>query len=91
MSTIKIEHHPSEEKLKKAGIRTWPIWTKEESEFDWYYDSQETCYFLEGEVIVTPEDGQPVEIRQGDLVVFPAGMHCAWNVKKAVKKHYHFE
>ncbi|MBN2091594.1 cupin domain-containing protein [candidate division KSB1 bacterium] len=91
MNAIKIDHHPGEETLQKAGIRTWPIWTKEESEFDWYYDSQETCYFLEGDVTVTPKDGEPVEIHKGDLVIFPVGMSCTWKVKKAVRKHYQFE
>lgn len=90
MSEIKIEHNPSEEKLKSMGIRKWPVWTKEVSEFPWTYDEQETCYFLEGDVVVTPEGGKPVEIGRGDLVTFPKGMSCTWNIRKDVKKHYRF-
>ncbi len=30
------------------------------SEFPWTYDEPETCYFLEGEVTVTGEDGEVV-------------------------------
>ena len=39
---------------------------------------------------VTPEGGTPVQFGAGDLVVFPAGMDCRWDVKKAVRKHYRF-
>jgi uncharacterized cupin superfamily protein len=42
---------------------------------------------LEGEVTVTSEGGEPVTFGAGDLVVFPAGMECRWDVQKAVRKH----
>ncbi|KOR36470.1 MULTISPECIES: cupin domain-containing protein [Planktothricoides] len=87
---IQIEHKPSEEKLKKLEIFSWPIWKKEVSEFPWTYDMRETCYFLEGDVVVTPDRGTPVEMGKGDLVTFPAGMSCTWKIRKAVKKHYSF-
>ena len=45
---------------------------------------------LEGEVTVTQEGGKPVDLRAGDLVTFPAGMNCRWEVHKAVRKHYRF-
>jgi uncharacterized protein len=88
--TIKIEHQPSQENLEKLGVFTWPIWTKEKSEFPWTYDESETCYFLEGDVIVTPKNGQPVQVGKGDLVTFPSGMSCTWKVNIPVRKHYQF-
>lgn len=91
MAEIKVVHKPDDGQLKKLGVRGWPIWEKEESEFPWSYDTSETCFFLEGDVIVTPTGGSPVQIGKGDLVVFPVGMSCTWNVRKAVKKHYKFE
>ncbi len=91
MSEIKIEHDASDERLKDLGISSWPTWTKEASEFPWQYDAQETCYLLEGDVVVTPEGGDPVEIKKGDLVTFPRGMKCRWKIGKAVRKHYKFE
>jgi uncharacterized cupin superfamily protein len=90
MSEIKVERNPSEERLGELGVAGWPIWTKEESTFPWSYDSSETCYFLEGEVTVTPDGGQPVQVGKGDLVTFPAGMSCTWEIRGAVKKHYTF-
>ncbi len=88
MGEIKIEHNPDEENLKKLGVFNWSVWTKEASEFPWTYDDKETCYFLEGDVVVVPDGGTPVEIGKGDLVTFPAGMSCTWKIRKDVKKHY---
>jgi uncharacterized cupin superfamily protein len=90
MNEIKVEHSPGEERLARDAVRSWPIWEKEESEFPWHYDEPETCYLLEGDVVVTPAGGKPVCFGKGDLVTFPAGMSCTWKVCKAVRKHYRF-
>jgi len=90
MSTIRVEHDPRPERLEELGVITWPIWTKEVSSFPWSYDESETCFFLEGEVVVTPDGGEPVAMGPGDLVTFPSGMSCTWQVKKPVRKHYRF-
>ena len=91
MGEIKIEREPSDDRLDSLGVKEWPIWTKETSEFPWTYDSSETCYFLEGSVVVTTEDGQEVSCGKGDLVTFPSGMSCTWKVLSPVRKHYTFE
>ena len=90
MKQIKIERNASEKRLEELGVPDWPIWTKEASEFPWRYDAEETCYFLEGDVVVTPDGGEPVQMGQGDLVTFPTGMSCTWRIGKDVKKHYQF-
>ena len=87
---ITVEHQPSDDRLQELGVKGWPIWTKEVSQFPWTYDSSETCYFLAGQVTVTPEEGEAVPMGQGDLVTFPAGMACTWNITEAVEKHYSF-
>ncbi|NSW95557.1 MAG: cupin domain-containing protein [Bacteroidales bacterium] len=81
---------PTEERLNQLNVKDWPVWEKEESEFPWYYDEPEMCYILEGDVTVTPENGHPVNFGKGDLVSFPEGLRCTWNIKKAVRKHYKF-
>ncbi len=86
---IKVEK-PSPEKLEQLGVKSWPIWEKEVSEFPWYYDDKETCLILEGQVVVTPKEGQPVEINAGDFVEFPQGLSCTWDIKKNLRKHYRF-
>ncbi len=36
----------------------------------------------------TPRNGQ--QVGKGDLVTFPEGMGCTWEVHEAIKKHYKF-
>lgn len=91
MHRIQVEHNPDEQRLNSLGVRQWPTWEKEVSVFPWHYDSTETCFLLEGEVIVTPEEGEPVRFGKGDLVTLPQGLSCTWDIRKAVRKHYSFD
>ena len=87
---IHIEHNPSEERLSALEVLRWPIWQKDISTFPWTYDDSETCYLLEGDVIIAPDDGAAVRIKKGDLVTFPAGLSCTWEILQPVRKHYAF-
>lgn len=87
---IEVNRQPSEENLDELGVRSWPIWTKEVSEFPWTYGEPETCFFLEGDVVVKPDGEEEVRVGKGDLVTFPSGMSCTWKVNVPVKKHYRF-
>ncbi|KAG0610146.1 hypothetical protein M758_7G041700 [Ceratodon purpureus] len=89
---VRIERGPSEARLQELGIRSWPKWGCQASKFPWTYDGKETCYLLKGKVKVYPEGSSDfVEFGAGDLVVFPKGMSCTWEVSEAVDKHYEFE
>lgn len=90
MSAITVIQNPDKTELDKMGVFNWPIWEKEESSFPWTYGDKETCYLLEGAVTVTPDGGEPVSFAAGDLVTFPAGMSCHWEIHRAVRKHYNF-
>jgi uncharacterized cupin superfamily protein len=78
-----------EAEIAKRKIRSWPIWTKEISRFDWYYDSEEECLILEGEFVVHTDEGD-YTIKPGDFVTFKQGLKCVWDVKKPIRKHYNF-
>ena len=80
----------SDQEKKDLKIDSWPIWEKEISRFDWYYDSTEHCQILEGKVIVETKQGN-VKIKAGDFVTFPKGLKCVWNIKEDIRKHYSFE
>jgi hypothetical protein len=86
---IQVDSQPSQDKLAALGVQSWPIWTKEVSEFPWYYEEKETCYLLAGQVSVTTES-ETVTFGKGDLVTFPAGLSCTWTIHEAVRKHYCF-
>lgn len=86
---VKIIHEPTEYLLENLNIKSWPIWEKEISTFDWYYDETEVCYILEGEVLVHTKNSEYL-IKKGDLVKFKKGLSCKWEIKKDIKKHYNF-
>jgi hypothetical protein len=90
MNEMMVERNPAGDKLERLGVFSWPIWTKEASTFDWYYDETETCYLLDGKVRVEPAGGNAVEFGAGDLVTFPKGTSCIWKIASAVRKHYSF-
>ena len=87
---IEVQKDAPESLLTEMQVRSWPIWEKDISKFPYTYDEDETCLFLEGEVVVTPDGGAPVAIQAGDLVVFPTGLSCTWDIRKPVRKHYKF-
>ncbi|KAL9251429.1 hypothetical protein AKJ16_DCAP09126 [Drosera capensis] len=88
---IAVERNPAETKLSDLGVKLWPKWGCPPSKFPWTYSDKETCYLLKGKVKVTPAGStESVEIQAGDLVVFPEGMSCTWEVSETVDKHYKF-
>ena len=88
MAEIKVEKL-SDEELKSLGVDKWSPWGCEPSTFDWEYGEKETCYVLEGKVKVKTPDGE-VEFGKGDLVTFPEGLKCTWNVIEKIRKVYKF-
>ncbi|MBP7496958.1 MAG: cupin domain-containing protein [Bacteroidales bacterium] len=88
MNKVKIEILSKEDKERK-GIANWPVWTKEVSRFDWFYDGTEQCQILEGEVIIETDEGN-FTVKAGDFVTFEKGLKCVWDIKKAIRKHYNF-
>lgn len=89
MSKVKIEKL-SDDEINNRGIKSWPIWQKEKSRFDWTYDSVEECLILEGEVSVETPEGV-VHIKKGDFVTFSKDLTCVWDIKSDIKKHYNFK
>jgi hypothetical protein len=92
METTSLRIHiekPSPPRLHSLGVKSWPIWEKKASTFPWHYDETETCYLLEGKVRVKT-DVETVEFGAGDLVIFPVGLSCTWEITEPVRKHYKF-
>jgi uncharacterized protein len=90
MSDLEIlcEHKPSPAKLEVLGVDDWPVWRKDVSQFSWKYAQTEVCYVLKGRFVVTPEGGTPQEFTRGDLITFPVGLQCTWEILEPVEKHY---
>lgn len=88
MERMKVEKI-SQKESEKMGIKSWPIWEKDVSVFDWAYGEKETCYILEGNAIVISDDGkEKIKFCAGDLVTFNEGLKCKWKIEEPIRKHY---
>ena len=70
------------------GIKNWPIWECEPRNFAWSYNEREICFIIEGEAYIKTEEGERYFIKSGDLIEFPAGFSCEWQIIKSIKKHF---
>lgn len=87
----KIEVEPATpEKLEALDISAWSPWSCEPSRFDWEYSADERAYVQAGHVRIHTAAGA-VEIKAGDLVLFPKGLQCSWEVIEPIRKVYRFE
>ena len=96
MSVIKI-HRPSAEERQRLDIPEtprangpWSVWECEPKSFDWNYAEWEIAYIYEGKVLIKTEGGE-VEITAGDMVTFPKGLSCRWEVLQKIRKVYKIE
>jgi uncharacterized protein len=87
---IKVIHKPSPDQLEQLNVAKWPIWMKETATFTAIYEEEELFYILDGEVLITPDVGEPVRFAEGDLVTLPVGLSCKWEVVRDVRKHFSY-
>jgi uncharacterized protein len=87
---IKSIHKPSKSQLEQLNVFQWPIWMKEVATFSAIYEEAELFYILDGEVLITPDVGDPVRFAEGDLVTLPVGLSCKWEVIRDVRKHFSY-
>ncbi|MCB6184615.1 cupin domain-containing protein [Leeia sp. TBRC 13508] len=52
------------------------------------YKVWEYCNFLEGHCILTPENGEPIHLKAGDVFIIEPGFKGRWEVVEKVKKYY---
>ena len=87
MSMILVESDPSPMKLEVLGVDDWEIAERDPATFTCEYDQTETCYILAGEARITPRDGDPVRVGEGDLVTLLPGLVCTWHIRTPIRKH----
>ena len=85
-----IVKKPTDQEIETC--KNWPIWQGRVSTFDWGYTQTETCLIIEGKVTVTdrPAGDDSVTFGPGDMVVFPEGLECIWDIQEPVRKYYQF-
>lgn len=48
----------------------------------------EFCVFLEGDCVFEPDEGEPVRIKAGEAVYFPANTGGVWTIETKARKAY---
>lgn len=56
----------------------------------WTPEQRETIHVLEGSVRIEFETRPPLELRQGDIASFPAGLAMTWHVTTPFKELWFF-
>ncbi|HEY9113675.1 MAG TPA: cupin domain-containing protein [Bacteroidales bacterium] len=79
----------SKQEIKDREIASWPTWSKEISRFEYTYVATEECYIVEGAFTVETDE-KTYHIEAGDFVTFKINLHCTWDIKSPVRKHYNF-
>ena len=71
----------------KDGLRSG-IWQCTPGKWSMTYEVWEYVHILEGFTIITPQDGDPVELHAGDSYIFRVGLGCTWDVKQTLLKEF---
>ena len=70
------------------GRETRGVWSCTRGSFHWTFDTDETAVILQGRVTVQMEDGTTLDLRPGDLAVFPRGQRSVWTIVEDLRKAY---
>ena len=63
-------------------------WASEVGKWNISYTEEEYCEILEGENVITDQDGNSVTVRTGDHFVIPSGFVGTWEVVEPTKKRF---
>ena len=85
---VLVEHDPSPMKLEVLGVDDWSISIDAVSVQEKTHAHTETHYILRGRAEITPQDGQTVVVRAGDLVTCMPDARCRWKITEALERHH---
>src|SRR5690348_5079927 len=84
-----IDGHPEATTLELAsrlgGLKTG-LWSCTAGHFRWDYKTDEVIHIIEGEAVITGQDGAAFTVGAGDVVHFARGTSATWDVPDRVKK-----
>ena len=78
---LRIEKATDDQKKSFAGLREKK---QTEGTTEWYFDEKTVCLILEGKAVVD-HYGEKITIEGGDLVTFPQGYRCQWEILEPVR------
>jgi uncharacterized cupin superfamily protein len=73
---------------EKAGIDSMGIWECSPGRWQRTIMQEEFAHFIKGSATFIPTEGEPIEIKAGDTIWFPANTGGVWGIKEDVRKVY---
>lgn len=64
------------------------IWESGPGMFRRHLKNREFSHIVSGCCTFTPDDGEPVELRAGDAVLFPENCEGVWDIRETLRKTY---
>lgn len=71
-----------------AGVFFAGTWASEPGKWRIAYTEEEYCRILEGESVITGDDGVAHTVRAGDEFIIPRGFTGTWEVRVATRKTF---
>jgi uncharacterized cupin superfamily protein len=70
---------------RPGGLATG-LWSCTAERFRWHYTSDEVIHVIEGEAVITDQNGTVFSVSTGDIIHFAYGTSAVWEVSERVKK-----
>lgn len=64
------------------------LWEATKGTFSREIDNGEIMFILEGEAVFTSSDGERIDVRAGDTILFAPGTRGEWVISKTVRKSF---
>lgn len=74
--------------LDGAGANECGLWECEPGRFERQLPNAEVMHILGGACSFTPTGGEPIEMRAGDTLFFPAHTTGVWEIRETLRKVY---
>ena len=74
--------------LWEDGEASAGVWECTPGPSRWLLETHEVIHLVAGRMTVTPDGGEPSEVRAGDVAVFPRGWAGTWDIHETLRKVY---
>ncbi len=64
------------------------VWESSPGVFRRHLKQREFSHIVSGWCVFTPDGGEPIELRAGDAVLFPANLQGVWDIRETLRKTY---
>lgn len=70
------------------GIRSG-VWEASPGLSRWeFVDRGEAIYVIEGRMVVTEDNGDPITLKPGSVAIFPIGWKGTWEIQEQIRKFF---